>query len=329
MMKTLSELRTNIGSTVSETQVNSLIDSFINLTIAEIHSFHEWTWRRRKTTFATVVSQEDYNLDEEVDGVALLRQLTSPNKLIYLPDPKFYKYVPNPENLGTGNPEFYRLWEETGFSTQNAVAEKITAVSSSTADTSSFTVVVVGRESTNNLEVSEILTLNGTTAVTSSYTYAIGGLFQCSKSAQTTGTITLKGATSSTTLSTIAPEESAPRFKRLSLYPIPSAVITMYLEYFTRPRLLVNDADVPQMDHKWIWVLREGVLAKMWEYKQNETASTQHFQIFRNGLELMRREDLRMTDYVPCLERPFYRRSTVRRMSDSSSNNFPSYALDY
>ena len=329
-IQNFSQLKTHIGSIVRDSQIGSTIGDFLNLTLQEIHTQVPGTWIRRKTTFPTVADQESYNLDEEVDRIAILRDITSPRKLIYLPDPLFYKYVPNPENIGSGTSGVYRLWEETGFSTQNTSAEKLTVVSSSTSDTSTFTVVIVGRESTNNLQVAEVVTLNGTTAVTTSTTFAIGGLLQVSKSAVTTGTITIAGNTSATTFSKVAPAEIAPRFKRLSLYPIPSAVITLYLEYYERLRLLTNDADVPQMDHQWNWLLREGALAKTWEYKQNETAATRHYAIYRDGLKRLERQDQSNLDYVPSLEPRMTRSdSVVRRYADSVSNNYPVYGVGY
>ena len=230
-MRTFDELRDNIASTIRDTQIDVILGNFINLSLSEIGNFHPWTWLRDKTTFSTVADQESYNLDEEIDRIAFLRQRTTPLKFLYVPDHLAYQYVPNPEDTGSGVPRAYRLWEETGFSVQNTSAEKLTVVSSSALDTgATFTVSLVGRESTNNLIVSESLTLTGTTAVTSTNTYAIGGLLQISKAKATTGTISIAGATSATAFSKIAPEERAPRFKRLSLYPIPSAVITIYVE---------------------------------------------------------------------------------------------------
>jgi hypothetical protein len=304
-----------------------LIDNAINVTILEIGSYHGWSWLRRKMTFSTTASQEDYNLDEEVDRIVLLRQRTSPVKLLYVPDHIFYKMEPNPEGHGSGTPRYYRLWEETGFSTQNTSAEALQVASSSASDSSAFRVIVEGRESTNNLIVRESFTLNGTSQVTGTTTFAIAGLLSVSKSAQTTGTITIRGATSLTTFSQIAPEERAPRFKRISLYPIPSSAITMYLEYLERIRLLVNDADVPQMDHKWMPVLREGALSKVWGYKQNETAAAATFQIYQRNLELMRRQDMSFADYIPVLQPRFAHRSTVIRVNDSVDNALASYIL--
>lgn len=323
---TLAEIRSNIASTVRETQINSLIDSFINLTGIEIHNFHPWTSLRRKQTFATIASREDYNLDSEVDRIAFLRQRTTPAKLIYMPDHLFYRFIPNPEDLSTSTPRYYRLWEETGFATNLEADDTIYVVSSSASDGSAFSVRVVGRNSSGEI-ITETLTLNGITNVTSTTTFASSGLMQISKSAATTGTITCRRTTGATLLSEMEPDNLAPRFKRLSLYPVPSAVITMYLEYFERYRYLTATADVPQIDAKWNWVLREGALAKTWEYKQKETASAQHQVIYERGLRLMREQDEMNQDYVPVLQPRVWSFNTVRLAGDSVADSFPSYSL--
>ena len=323
---TFDELRDNIASTIRDTQIETLLSNYINITLSEIWNAYPWTFKRRKTTFATVASQEDYNLDEEIDQIVVIRQRTTPLKLLYVPDRLFYQLEPDPEGQSTGIPRYYRLWEETGFSTNLAAADTIYVSSSSTSDGSSFRVIVVGRNSSGEV-VSESITLNGTTSVTSTTTWAASGLMQVSKSAQTTGTITVYRTTGATVLSEMSPEDRSPRYKRLSLYPIPSSAITMYVEYFERLRYLVNDADTPQMDHKWMWVLREGALAKAWAYKQNETASALAEAKFANGIRLMRLQDEANYDYVPVLQPRQVVYSTIRRTADSVSNAFPSYSL--
>ena len=326
---TLKENRDNIASTIRDTQISDLLDSYINLTGLEIHNYHSWTWLRRKQTFSTVVDQEDYNLDSEIDRIAVLRQITTPIRLIYVPDSLFYKYIPNPENIGSGVSRIYRLWEETGFSTNLAAADTIYVSSSSTSDSSSFTVRVTGRNSSGEI-VTETLTLNGTTSVPSTTTFAASGLMQIAKSGRTTGTVTCYRTTGATVLSELEPDNLTPRFKRVSLYPIPSAVVTMYLEYYEHYRYLVHNTDVPQFDVEWSWVLREGALAKAWEYKQNEQASAQHQAIFDRGLAMMRRQDSANEDYVPVLEPRITRpSSTVRRYADSVNDAYPVYGLSY
>ena len=325
-LTTFDEMTDHVAAIVRDTQIEALIERCLNLTLGEIWTYHPWTFKRRKQTFSTVVSQESYQLDEEVDEIALLRQRTTPAKLLYLPDRLFYELQADPESQSSGTPRYYRLWEETGFSTNLAAAGTIYVSSSSTSDGSTFTVRIRGRNSSGEI-IRETLTLNGTSNVTSSTTWAADGLMEISKSGTTTGTITCYRTTGGTTLSEIAPNESAPRFKRLSLYPIPSAVITMYMEYYERLSLLVHDTDVPQIDHKWNWLLIEGTLAKVWQYKQNVGYAELSQRRYERGLLLMRQQDERRMDYVPVLRPRAYAQSAVRRDSDSVADAFPSYSL--
>lgn len=328
-LTTFDELADYVASTIRETQINSLIRSFLNLTQQEIWGFHPWTFKRRKTTFATVASQETYVLDEEIDQIRVLRQRTSPTKLLQVPDPLFYALQPDPEGGASGHPRLYRLWEETGFKAQLTAAGTVGVVSSSTSDGSAFTVRIIGRNSSDEV-VAETLTLNGTTTVTSATSWAVDGLLQVSKSAQTTGTLTVSATTGGATVAELAPEDLAPRYKRISLYPIPSAVITMYLEYDERLRLMVHDADAPQLDKKWVAVLLDGTFAKAWEYKQNERLAAQHQALFDRGLRLMVREDSRNMDYVPALQpRQAWPRGVVKRYGDSVNNALPSYGVGW
>ena len=325
---TFDEMTDHLAAVVQDTQIETLLQRFVNLTLGEIWTAAPWGFKRRKQTFATVASQEDYNLDAEVDEIRLLRLRSTPRKLVYIPDHIFYELQADPEGTGSGTPWGYRLWEETGFATNLAAADTVYINSSSTADTSTFTVRISGRNSSGEI-VTETLTLNGTSNVTSSTTWAASGLMQISKSARTTGTITCYRTTGATQLTELAPDETAPRFKRLSLYPIPSSALTLYLEYDERLRPLFHATDVPQMDHKWNWVLIEGALAKTWEYKQNETASAQHYAIYRDGLKQMMKQDARNMDYVPALRPRQYAGSIVKKFSDSVSNNFPYYGVGY
>jgi len=326
-LTTLSELRTNIGKTVRETQINDLIDSFINLTGLEIHDAHRWTYLRRKQTFQTVADQEDYNLDSEVGRISLIREINSPRKIHYVPDHLFYRLVPAPENTGSGTSKYYRRWEETGFSTNLAADDTIYVKSDSTSDGSSFNVRVTGRNSSGE-PITETITLNGTTNVTSSTTFQSAGLLSVAKSAATTGTVTVYRTTGDTVLSEMEPDNLAPRYKRISLYPVPSSAITIYYEYYERYRYLVHDTDVPQMDTKWNWVLREGALSKAWEYKQNETAFVQHLSVFNKGLDVMKAQDSSNEDYVPVMQPRSMEISVIHKDNDSVSNSFPTYSLN-
>lgn len=269
-------------------------------------------------------------MDEEVDRIMFLRQRTTPRTLVYLPDRLFYRYIPDPEDRGTGTPRFYRQWEETGFLTSLAANDTIEVLSSSGSDGSGFSVRIVGRN-TDGVVIHETLTLNGTTAVVSATTFASGSLMRVSKSANTTGIITVRRTTGATVLIRIASTEASPRSKIISLFPIPSSVITVYLEYLERLHYLVSDVDVPQHDPQWNWVLQEGALQHLWMYKQNPLLASASKLAFVRGLGLMKQADGPVLhDYVSVLEpRLGLPLSTIVRDRDSVNGEFPAYSLRY
>jgi len=257
-MPSRKEIRDNVLNTTRQdnAQIGSLVNEYINLTLREINDpgwafkgefNHLWNFLRAKTTFSTVASTTDYVMKREIDRIALIRQTNTPIKLEQITDELFFKYVPNP--TATGNPRYYRIWESEGIATRLSSAEKINVVSSSTSDAGSaeLSVSIVGYSS--GILTSETYQLNGTTSVSGTTTWDAREIY-VSKQKQTTGTITVSGNTSSTSLLTLGKEERAPKFKVLSLYPIPSSAITMYVEFYKRIRELTNDSDVPEIDEK-------------------------------------------------------------------------------
>jgi len=393
-LSTLSEIRSNVASTARETQINSLIDTFINLSLQEINDpawafeqaqafrgyNHLWSFNRRKFTFP--VMGENNQLPRDCDKIALIRQINSPTKLQYIPDELFYKYVPNP--TATGNPLYYRIWEEEGLSTRLATDDSITVLSSSATD-SSQTVSVVGYSTLGYVQ-SETISLNGTTPVAGTLTYDAGRPIRVSKSAATTGYVTVRKTTApTTTLVILSPEDRSPRFRVLGLYPIPTAdtgsitayadsatspgvnttvtsaahglsdgdeviislttnyngtytienvttntfdivkaftvndatgtwdkiILHLYLEYYTRIRQLVNDSDVPDINEKWLWVVRLGALAKVYAYQKADDKMVSTQAMYASGVRSMVKSDLGESDYIPTLTRHYKRPGTI------------------
>ena len=74
--------------------------------------------------------------------------------------------------------------------------------------------------------------------------------------------------------------------------------------------------------------MREGALAKVWEYKQKEDAVTVHQNIFDRGMRMMQRQDAANPDYVPGMEPRIYSYPTIRRYADSINDNYPVYGLN-
>lgn len=305
------EIRDSVLSTTRQdnTQMGSLVNEFINLTLSEINDpawatpeqakHHLWSWLRGKTTFATVASTEDYVMKREIDKIAFVRQTSSPAKLVQMPDELFFKYLPNP--TASGKPLFYRLWETEGLSTRISTAEKINVVSSSANDDGSAELAVSVTGYSSGLLKTETYQLDGTTSVSGTTTWDAREVY-VSKQKNTTGTITLTGNTSGTTLLTLAPNERAPRFKIVTLYPKPSSVITMYVEYYKRIPHLDNDSDAPIFDEKWHYVVRLGAIAKVYQYLNKEQDFLVMQNMFAGAVKSMMASDRTNPDLIERLE---------------------------
>jgi len=247
--------------------------------------------------FTYSVDTEFYQLPRDVDKISLIRQTATPIKIRFIPDDLFYDYIPNP--TATGNPKWYRIWEEEGVRVRLSFDDTIEVISSSASDTTQ-TIRIVGYD-TNGLLRTESLTLTGQTVVSGTITYDAGKVLRVSKSDNTTGVITVRKATGDVTLVQLAPTERAGRFKIISLYPIPTSAITLYIEYFTTIRRLEGDNDVPDLDEKWLWVVRLGAMAKVYQYQNKESLFNTTQALFASAVRSMVKADLGNVDYIPYL----------------------------
>ena len=290
----------------SDSQIGDLVEDFINITLNEISDpgwafgsinfTHNWSFLRRKDTFSTVASTEDYVLPRDVDRISFIRQTDSPSKIAQVSDEEFYSIIPNPE--AEGNPLYYRIWENEGVSTRLTTADTIDVVSSSASDAGSATkTVTVWGTDANGAKVSETYQLNGTSTKSGSITFAAGPIF-VSKQSDTVGDITLKENSGSTTLVVIGREERTPKFKVVSFYPIPSDAITIYLEYYTRIRQLRNDSDTPEFDEKWHWVVRQGALAKVFQFLNKDPDYAMAQAMFASAVKSMVSADRSRPDLI-------------------------------
>lgn len=293
-------------------KIGSLVEDYLNITLAEINApgwafrkehHHLWSFLKGKTSFPTVKNQEAYVMPREVSKIAVMRQETTPSKIYQVTDEQFYRLIPKPSST-TGTPIYYRIWDFEGVSTRLAAADTIDVVSSSTSDSgsSAYTVTIVGYKSTGVLHA-ETYTLNGTTKVTGSTTFAAREIW-ISKRAATNGDITVtRGTSPYATLLVMGKEDRAPRFRIISLYPIPSAVITIYIEYYSTIRPLTNDSDSPNMPSEYIWVVRLGAISKVYgEYLKDPVLGPLYESRYRDAVRAMVASDMTEPDLIEHLE---------------------------
>ena len=404
MLETLAEIRSNVASTTRETQINSLIDTFINLTLQEINdpawSFeqvqafrgyaHLWTFNER--TF-TLYTRESFNqLPRDLDKLVFVRTIPEFNKLKFIPTDAIPDYF---DGDAEGTPTHYTIWTQEGVEISLSTDDTIDLVSSSASDGSAFTLSIVG-DSTSDYSQSEVYTLNGLTEVTGTKTFSTNKPLRVSKSGKTTGYITLHEHTSGHILGVIAPEERSPRFRMIAFYPAPSyttgaitaianyggtvpgtvlitsashglasgdtddviiygttnyngqydvtyvdanhfyitatwgasetghwtTTVPFSLAYYTRIRQLVNDSDVPDIDEKWLWVVRLGAIAKVYQYQGKETQYGAAQSLYAAGVRSMVRSDMFQSDYIPKLKSHRPITAGVIKVSDDVASGF-------
>jgi hypothetical protein len=312
-MGSRKEIRDSVLDTTRQTnaQIGNLVNEFINYTLHEINDpawafpnkdyNHLWNFLRRKYSFSTVTNTQDYVLGRDVDRIAIIRQESTPLKLQFIRDEEFLQYVPDPDD--TGFPKFYRLWETEGVSTRLAANDTINVVSSSASDDGSAELAVsVSGYDTNGIWRTETYQLNGVTAVSGTITFVANREIIVQKQKDTTGSITVTEASGSTTLVVIGPSERAPKFKVISLYPIPSSAITIYLEYYTFIPELRNDSDVPFLFEKWHYIVRLGTLAKVFQYLNKEQDFSTTMLMYQAAVRSMVAADQAQPDLIEHLQ---------------------------
>jgi len=255
-------------------------------------------------------------LERDIDRIALVRQTASPIKLRQIPDDRFFELIPNP--TATGNPRWYRLWDQEGVATRLATADKVDVVSDSTSDAGDSTLAVTVSGYVSGIWRTETYALNGTTKVTGSLTFDAREIY-VSKQKDTTGTITVSENSGATTLTTVSPDERSPKFRVMTLYPNPGSALTISMEYYTRMPLLENDSDTPAFDRKWHYIVKLGALAKVYQYLNKETDFITQQGLYSAALRSMVSADSHEPDLINHL-RPRVnrvRRVHLRRSEDA------------
>jgi len=149
----------------------------------------------------------------------------------------FHRRFPDRTDRKVRDIGFFTVEEFQGVQAQIDTAELVTVVSSDTGDTA--TVLVRGE--VGGYDDYEEITLNGTTAVSSTKTFT--SVSHVSKSAITTGIVTLTGATSGTALTKIPAEHLTAQYKRMVLSDAPQEALELVGTYLTQIFRPLRDYD--------------------------------------------------------------------------------------
>ena len=249
--------------------------------LADIYDF--WLDLQDIYNFTTVNGTEDYPLPNRFDKPFRLYDLTNKKKIdeFQTEEEYFDGNVANIVNASKAIPNIARIYGIAGSTVPISTSGgTVQAKSSSASDTGGIVVRVEGYIDSALL----IIDYENITISTSSPTTFVAGtktfykITHISKSANTTGYITIANS-SSTTLETLAPNERVARHKVLKLGKIPKAAYSMRLLFKKIPFELVNDYDYPftECDRYLImdafgWALKQDTKEQEAEYAWGKAA---------------------------------------------------------
>lgn len=249
-----------------------------------------------------ILPKEEYVLPIQVSHRIFLRhrEFGNPLTLNYIPDQEFY--ARGIDDNQTGTPTSYRMWGENMTLAKPLEASVVTISSSSSSDTSISTTVfgtVAGYPD------SEVITTNGsdgTTAVagTKSFTEIWG----YSKSASSVGRIAATTNSANVTVAVIPAGNvtEGSNLARVQLYPLPSAVFPVTVQYYLDPLDLVNAGDVSPLGSDFDEAIILLATSKL-DYETNKVEGDRFFALYNDEIKSLKKVNTDKIDWFPTLQR--------------------------
>ena len=253
-----------------------------------------------------ILPQGEYNLPIQAGHRMFMwhEDYGYPFKLTYITDHDFFSRGLHIYEKNT--PTYYRMWGEDMVRNQVKSATNL-AVNSSVSGDTSKQITVFGTIS--GYPDSEIITLNSSNATTIvSSTNVFTSVERVTKSATTTGRVTVYGDSAVTTNTTIAvipagDTTSGILYKKIYLYPLPTRVFPVNVQYYKDPFRLVNDGDVHELGQEFDEVII--LLSTMKIKAESDQAEADRFAIiFMDELKSLKKTNVDKIDFFPHLERP-------------------------
>jgi hypothetical protein len=260
MNKSFSVIKVNVGAEIqdSSSAFGTILGRFANRRYFQILRAINWQNTQPDYTFNTVSGTQRYVLPDDFGKEIVCTDKTNNQELARTTIEKLFEDYQDISDSGTVLR--YAIIEDC-VQAQPTSASILTMKSSSGSDT---TQTVLVRGISGGVETYESVTLLGESdAVTANQYTRIKGI---SKSAVTTGYVTIDSNTAAVTQAIIPKETLETRYKLIVLHYVPSGVYTIALPYIINPMPLSQDYDYPVLDIADLIEL--GTLADAWRYKR-------------------------------------------------------------
>lgn len=221
-----------------------LVKSYLNQAHQARCAQDSWTFMRwdRPETLTTVSGQRFYSLNPEFWKPIYFFNRSSNRYMVEVTERSLAATGSN-WNTDTGRSPYFRFAGYSPVSAQPSTASTISIVSSSASDNSSGKAITFEINTANGV-TTESITPNGTSPVSSTNT--VERILGVTKASTWTGTLTVKDAANNTLL-TLFPTEMGRSHAQFELLATPDSADVIEYRFVRKPKLLVNDNDIPNI----------------------------------------------------------------------------------
>lgn len=269
-----------------------------------------------------IFGQEQYNLPIQASKFAVVwhQDFGYPFAMNYIQDPDFYFF--NDTLKDSNTPVLYRQWTVNGVLDQPLEGSVMRVTSSATADTS-ITITVFGTVS-GYPDFEEISTdsSDGTTAVSGSKSFT--EVDRVTKSATSTGRITVDANTTNTTIAVLPVGDTAGmiQYHKIQLFPYPTRVFPIHVAYYKDLYRLVGDNDMHELGYDFDEAIIDLSTAKL-NFSQSKKDGDNFFALYKDELRTLRSKyNDTIMDWFPSLRK---RKNSRNSSRGNSVNNILSY----
>ena len=243
-MKTFGDITNEVLRLANRTDEDkkTVVKEAINRRYKEILQFYNWPELLQETT--VTATTETVGLPQSVAKIIKVYDRTNNRVVMPLPDQDLTeRYIK--DIGGAGNPQYYSRLGNRGVLTQPSAATTLKAVSDSGSESGTYR--VRGYDA-NGLLVEDEKAIGTVTDRT------FTSVLHFSKSAPTSGVISLKDNTEASTYARLSRNEKVARYSVVRLHPIPASV-SLHVTYSTRISDLDDDEDDLLLDCEHILVV--------------------------------------------------------------------------
>lgn len=267
MNRTFANIKTNVGNNVQDTSsgTSTIIANYINNIYFDVLRRFNWDIYNYDYSLTTVSGTQDYILPRDFGKELYVRDST--NK-VEIPFKSLQSLAQdNSSSLSESSTVSKYSILEKRYNNQPSSSSVITVVSDNGDDSSQKVVI---RGISGNVEKTDTINLTATSSAAGSVSFS--RIISISKSALTTGSITLTSNSGAITIAEMSPEEIEYKRKFIRVFNIPTGSYVIEIPYKITPMPMVSDHDVPLIPDD---IIEHGATMMAWRYKRQFSKAEQ------------------------------------------------------